>query len=212
VQILEYPKINTIWKRESEKPCRIIVGEYSRPEFESVNRWHVTEKIDGTNVRVVWDGEKVEFRGRTDNAQMPTKLMLHLQQAFTVDKMRDRFTSPVILFGEGYGAGIQKGGGNYSPDQKFILFDVLIDKWWMEPDSVQAIAASLDIFYVPKLGTMNTEDIVSMVANGQISASYISSLAKIEGVVCRSVPSLFNRKGERVMWKIKVKDYEALKA
>ena len=209
MQILEYPKINTIWKRESEKPCRIIVGEYSLPEFESVNRWHVTEKIDGMNVRVIWDGEKVEFRGRTDNAQMPTKLMLHLQQTFTVEKMHEKFTNPVILFGEGYGAGIQKGGGNYLPDQKFILFDVLIGDWWMEPSAVQDIATGLNVAWVPALGFWSTRDAIEFVRVG-LHSKVGDCVA--EGVVCRSVPQLFNRRGERVMWKLKVKDYEALKA
>ena len=213
--IFEYPKINTIWKRESEKPCRIILGAYSRPEFETVNRWHVTEKIDGTNVRVIWDGDKVEFRGRTDRAEMPTKLMLHLQQTLTPEKLASKFSGPVILFGEGYGAGIQKGGGNYSKDQKFVLFEILIDGWWLEPCNVQDIAASLEVPVVPNLGTMETQEAIDIIEHPDWNLGSFSKLAetpqtKIEGIVCRSVPDLFNRRGERAMWKLKVKDYAAL--
>ena len=31
-----------------------------------------------------------------------------------------------VLYGEGYGAKIQKGGGNYRADQDFVLFDVRV--------------------------------------------------------------------------------------
>ena len=212
MNIIEYPKINTIWKRESEKPRRIMIGAYSKPEFETVNRWHVTEKIDGTNVRVIWDGEHIEFRGRTDRANMPTKLMLHLQQTFTPEKMKEKFSAPVLLFGEGYGAGIQKGGGNYCADQRFILFDVLIDGWWLEPENVKGIAQALEIPSVPVFGCMSTDDAIDLIAFNL--ETLISELAATphaaEGIVCRSAPALLNRKGERVMWKLKLKDYAAL--
>lgn len=210
MQIIEYPKINTIWKREREKPCRIMPGQFSRPEFETIDLWHVTEKIDGMNVRVIWDGETVDFRGRTDRAQMPTNLMAHLKEAFPVEKMKEKFPGPVILFGEGYGAGIQNGG-NYSPDQKFILFDVLIDGWWLEPENVKDVAGCLEIDSVPAFCKMSTESAIDLVAGRERLLSEIAPKAIVaEGIVCRSVPGLFNRRGERVMWKLKVKDYNGL--
>ncbi len=208
MEIIKYPKIQTIWKRESERPCRIIPGEYSRPEFETINRWHVTEKIDGMNVRVIWDGEKVEFRGRTDRAEMPKNLMGWPDANLPAEKMAEKFTSPAILFGEGYGAGIQKGG-NYSPDQEFILFDVYIDGWWLEPENVNQIAGSLGIDSVPDFGAewIGTEAAIDLVRSG-LGSEVGSRVA--EGIVCRSVPTLFNRYGERVMWKLKIKDYNQL--
>lgn len=211
IDIIKYPKIQTIWKREGGRPCCIVQGSYSRPEFESVNRWHVTEKIDGMNVRIIWDGERVEFRGRTDRAQMPQGLMEHLRAAFTADKMKNKFPGPAILFGEGYGAGIQKGG-KYSQDQKFVLFDALIDGWWLEPENIEDIAGCLQIDSVPVLGTMDTMGAIDHVRRchdiGNISRLAETPYVVPEGIVCRSVPTLFNRRGERVMWKLKVKDYQ----
>ena len=210
MEMIEYPKIQTIWKREAERPCHIIPGEFSRPEFGSINRWHVTEKIDGMNVRVCWDGENVDFRGRTDRAEMPKGLMAHLQETFTVEKMKEKFPGPVILFGEGYGAKIQKGG-NYSPDQKFVLFEVLVDEWRLEPDNIKDIAGCLGINNVPFLGIMSTEEAVAQVNTLKWSSKLAETPdAAPEGIVCRSIPTLFNRRGECVMWKLKIKDYRHL--
>lgn len=76
----EYHKIQTVFKREQEKPNRILEGEYSDPAFEFLrqNRWMFTEKVDGTNIRVMWDGTNVVFGGKTDNAQIPAFLLQRL--------------------------------------------------------------------------------------------------------------------------------------
>ena len=39
---LLYPKINTIWKRDEKNKFNIIVGDYSCPEFENINKWLAT--------------------------------------------------------------------------------------------------------------------------------------------------------------------------
>ena len=63
---------------------KLIEGKFRNPvvEFLKDNQWNFTEKIDGTNIRVHWDGHKVMFGGRTDNAQIPTSLVItKLQEA-----------------------------------------------------------------------------------------------------------------------------------
>lgn len=108
-----------------------IEGDYACPEFGSINRWMIDEKVDGTNVRIFWqpdDPFSPSFGGRTNNAQMPTSLLQHLQHTFTREKMQKQFPDvhKVILFGEGYGPKIQAVGGRYRKDVSFILFDVVI--------------------------------------------------------------------------------------
>ena len=66
----EYPKIYGPFKRHTEGPDKnkLIPGSWTVPEFEDLecNDWIWTEKVDGTNIRVHWDGHKVSFGGRTD--------------------------------------------------------------------------------------------------------------------------------------------------
>ena len=47
----EYPKINSLYKRDPEKGNNIILGDFSLPEFFYLKDllWECTEKIDGTN-------------------------------------------------------------------------------------------------------------------------------------------------------------------
>ena len=66
------------------------------PEFDYLqqNRWEFTEKCDGTNIRVspcvFPDGRQVmRFGGRTDAAQIPTRLLTHLQSIFSFERFTD---------------------------------------------------------------------------------------------------------------------------
>lgn len=111
-----YPKIETLYDRDPVT-FKVIPGKLRFPEFALITHWHVTEKIDGTNVRV-WlkpDGSVV-YGGRSDNAQMHAGLLMHLVNTLPAAKVAAAFDpgTEAILFGEGYGAGIQKGGA-YRP-------------------------------------------------------------------------------------------------
>ena len=209
-----YPKINTLWKRDPDNKFNIIRGDFSCAEFDNIKRWYVTEKIDGTNIRVMIDFGRgsIIFGGRTDNAQIPPMLMKYLQETFTMDRIRQAFPfteGSVILFGEGYGAKIQKGGGLYRSDNAFILFDVWIDPWWLEQDNVKDIAEKLGIDHVPFLGIMTYEEVVSILV-GKPKSMIAQSDKVVEGFVARSYPLMFFRHGGLIMWKLKVKDYEKL--
>ncbi|MDD3961300.1 MAG: RNA ligase family protein [Bacteroidales bacterium] len=206
---MKYPKINTLWKRD-EKTHKIVDGDFSRPEFENIKGWHVTEKIDGANIRVKCENSVVKFDGRTDEAQIPTHLYEALSKMFTLAEFETVFsdTAPkkVILYGEGYGARIQKGGGAYRSDAGFILFDVWVDGWWLQRDAVEDIAKKFGIDTVPLLGIMTYDQIVDYVkANPE---SLVAKDTKImEGVVARSHPLVLFRDGTPVMFKLKVRDF-----
>ena len=109
-----YHKIQTVFKRDPDNNYKTLLErQFSRPEFEYLADcvWVFTEKVDGTNIRVMWDGVKVIFGGKTDNAQLHAQLVQHLRDTFTEDLMMEAFGAEgnVCLYGEGYGAGIQKG-------------------------------------------------------------------------------------------------------
>lgn len=159
----EYLKIQTVYLRNPDTNFKTLLeGLFAKPEFELLKdcQWIWTEKVDGTNIRVMFTGEKVYFGGKTDNAQTPTFLLQVLQDMFPLEKMQEVFGvaglegSPrVCLYGEGYGAKIQKGGGRYIPNgSSFILFDVKIGDWWLERENVEDIANKLGIDVVPIVG------------------------------------------------------------
>ena len=142
----EYPKIETIFNRDTEGTKKLIFGTYrdETVKYLRFNDWQFTEKIDGTNISVEWDGHAVSFHGRTERAQIPKHLLEYLEKTFLTTEAEELFEQTygdknVILYGEGYGAKIQNGG-NYRFDVSFILFDVLIEDNWQEREWVEKTA------------------------------------------------------------------------
>lgn len=203
-----YPKINSLWKRDEQG--KIIEGDYSCQEFLSVKHWVITEKIDGMNIRIIFKDGKIDIKGRTNNAQIPHKLKLYIDGMLNEKIMGEIFkgANEVILFGEGYGGKIQSGG-LYSEEEKFILFDVWIDGWWLEFDKVFDIGIKLGIEIVPTFGVHEKEFVINKVRNG--FNSLLSMEKQAEGMVAKSYPLMFNRKGELIMWKLKTKDFHEVK-
>lgn len=205
----EYHKIQTLFLRDPETKFKTLLeGHYAKPEFEYLKdcEWTFTEKVDGTNIRVLWDCLTISFRGKTDRAQIPTFLLSQLEKTFDpiIGKISEIFDCPVCLYGEGYGAKIQKGGGNYRPDQGFVLFDVKIGDWWLKREDVEDVAGRLALECTPLVGGGTLADMVEMVRDGIISKW---GDFQAEGVVARPQIELKARNGERIITKLKTRDF-----
>lgn len=202
----KYNKIQTVFKRDEGK---IVEGDYSLPELEYLkdNEWEFLEKVDGCCIRVFWDGKRINFGGKSDDAQMPMKLLYKLQRIFygKEDLFEKIFGAcDVCLYGEGYGAGIAKGGGNYSKELNFVLFDVKVEEWWLERKNIEDVASKLDIDIVPIVGTGTLEEMVEM-ARGGFDSRWGKFTA--EGIIAKPMIGLVMRNGDRLMTKIKHKDF-----
>lgn len=204
----EYHKIEGLYKRD-ELTKKLILGEYRSEAvaFLSECQWEFTEKIDGTNIRIHWDGHRVEFAGRTDKASIPNKLMEYLETTFGGEVNEQVFEEhfgdkDVILFGEGYGAKIQNGG-DYRPDNSFILFDVMVEDVYLRREDVENVARYFGIDVVPVVLTGTIREAVDFVKNRPSSTI---GKAKMEGLVGRPKVELCTRSHGRVIVKIKVRD------
>lgn len=209
----EYHKIEGLFKREETRPHKLIIGEYRSPEVEMLKEidWEFTEKIDGTNIRVMWDGHKVSFGGRTDNAQLPVPLYERLQDYFGGDVGEQMFEqvfgeSEAMLCGEGYGAKIQKGGGNYKSDGvDFILFDVKVGESYLLREDIVDVASKFSLGIVPIILVGTVQQAVDKVKGG-FNSTFGGFEA--EGVVGKPKIELRKRNGERIIVKIKAKDFK----
>ena len=213
---MKYHKINGLFKRDKQGK---FTDEFADPTFEALwdnVLWNATEKVDGTNIRLYKDGT---IGGRTDNAQIPAKLLdtlnpisEHLQ---SLDLPED-----TVLYGEGYGAGIQSGG-HYREDQGFVLFDVMIGGNFLERHNVDDIASKLSIKSVPALANTRFDGNV-MVRYGHTLKQWYEAFkynlmtehsilhtqnGRLEGVILTPQGDLKDRMGKRIITKLKHKDF-----
>lgn len=205
----EYHKIDTLFKRDMESRKKtLVVGDWSQDVFAYLadNQWEFTEKVDGTNIRVIIADGAVTFGGKTDNAEIPAPLVKRLQERFLpqTDSLLEAFPDGGCLYGEGYGAKIQSGG-NYRPDQDFVLFDVKVGDWWLQRAEIEDVATKVGVDVVPVIGRGTLHDAVAMARYG-FNSTWGSFMA--EGIVARPCVELKTRNGSRVITKIKHRDFE----
>lgn len=217
----EYQKIQTLFKRDERNI--IIPDQFTYPEFEVLKdlKWECTEKIDGTNIRIELessgnpeDGIIMSFKGRTDKAVIPEHLLTKLNWLFDREHLMEVLNITdetqdcnITLYGEGYGAKIQKGVNYISNDVNFILFDVKIGKWWLDRESIKDIADKLGINVVPLMGYMTIPEAIEYVKKGFKSTIAENKDYDAEGLVLKAPCGLLKRDGERLITKIKTVDF-----
>ena len=209
--MIEYTKIETVFERDIDGSKKLIEGKFRNKAVEYLkdNLWICTEKIDGTNVGIVWDGHRVSFQGRSEGSSIPAHLINALNAMFGGDTNEELFeqtfgSKNVILFGEGYGKKIQKCGADYRGDVSFILFDVWVDGIWLERENVESIAKIFGIDVVPVIMTSTLTEAVEYVKKKPQSTI---GCAPMEGLVCRPVVDVLDRLGKRIIVKVKARDF-----
>lgn len=220
---MEYHKITSLYERDKrtlkfKEPLVLANSLYG-----IINDWIWTEKVDGMNIRVYWEPsvmltpvdngpgmpeyskESLGIDGRSNEAQIPSELMDNMIKLLDKDRFRACFPKvKVTIYGEGYGRGTAKGGGNYG-DPKFIVFDVNINGFWLGANNVRDVATKLGLESVLKVLHGSLADATELVRNG-----FKSNLGncRAEGLVGRTIEPLFDKQGRRLICKIKTRDFE----
>ena len=67
--MIPYHKIKNIFKREERGKHKLLKGCFTDEtvEFLKDTKWLWSEKVDGTNISIHWDGYNVNLYGRTEN-------------------------------------------------------------------------------------------------------------------------------------------------
>lgn len=200
-----YKSIKNVFKRDPDTGKR-DAGEFSRTEFEYLRncQWIWTEKLDGMNVRVILDGG-AEFRGRGNGAKMPGPLMKRLRNEFDTEEVLARtneYGEGLCLYGEGVGAGIQRG--NRYGEQFFVMFDAMTDYGWASRHEMLDIAARLGILTAPVVLVGTVAEAIKKVRWG-LRSEYGPFFA--EGLVGRPCLELRDRYKQRIITKIKHRDF-----
>ena len=216
MKFVKYPKIETCFQRDTATK-KLLDDVWRSDELEYLKNceWIWTEKVDGTNTQIRWDGHRVTFGGRTENSNMPKPLAEFLEQTFGGEVNEELFEqkfgeNEVILFGEGYGPKIQSGGG-YRKDVSFILFDVKIGNFWLKRDDIEDVAKYFGIDAVPVIGYGPIQFAIDYIEEHPMSVVAQNNGGNgcfMEGLVGTPTVGLFRRNGERIQVKIKWDDFK----
>ena len=205
----KYPKIQSLYKRDMTKKHKpLIESDYTRDEYRVLKNavWESYEKIDGTNIRIHWDGEGFLVGGRTYAAKLHPILVDKIYNLLDAEKFKEKFDdTPVTIYGEGYGNNIQKVGPLYSSEYNFIMFDILIGNFWLTYETMKDLGEFFNIDVVPRImTTVGFDSAIDLCKEG-----FKSSIgnAPAEGVIIKPALGLKDRAGKRIISKIKCSDY-----
>lgn len=120
---------------------------------------------------------------------------------------------PVYIYGEFFGKKIQ-AGGNYDKDKnRFSVFDICVQGWYVPIDMLNDYAQKLGLDVVPYIGQMSIDEAEKMVMEGfKTRVPNVSNPDYMEeGIVARPVIPIKDPRGNRIIVKIKSCDYNDLK-
>ena len=210
--MIKYPKIRTPFQRDVMGSKKLIENVFQDEAIAYLKNclWCCTEKVDGTNIGIYWDGHGITFQGRTEKSEIPKALLQKLNGLFGGDVNEELFeqkfgSTHVILYGEGYGGDIQKKK-HYREDCSFILFDVYLPEsdLWLKRDAIEDIAYMFNIDAVPIVMTGTLQEAVGYVKRKPKS---IIADTDMEGLVCKPIIEMRDRQNQRIVIKVKVKDF-----
>jgi len=119
---------------------------------------------------------------------------------------------PVYIHGEFFGKKIQ-AGGNYDKDKnRFSVFDICQQGWWVPLDMLYDYTERLGLEVVPYIGVMTIPEAEEMVKRGFKTLVRDASNPDYleEGIVARPVVPIKDPRGKRIIVKIKTCDYNDL--
>jgi hypothetical protein len=209
-EIKYYQKIPTLYTRDEK--TKKLTTEFINPLVEYLKdcKWSFTEKIDGTNTIVYWDGNSVSFHGRTKNADVQKFMTDKLYEMFGGEDNAQLFeqkfgNKQVYIYGELCGNKI--GNNIYKKNVlDFIIFDVVINGFYLDRIDVEDISNYFNVPVVPVIMEGTLEQVVEYVK--QHNKSTLEGVdCYMEGLVGRPLQTILDKQGNRVIVKIKYRDF-----
>lgn len=185
-------------------------------------KWILTEKVDGANIRIVLTkpdekGDREYFIGSRKLLLNPddkgSKQFFDCLTEINIHKLINYFqdiNSTIVIYGEGYGAGVQKGG-IYSPTKNFRVFDIRIGSAYQDFEYVKKVCIDNQLNLVPIIGETSEityDECLWYLERNKKTLIKEGTGGDSEGLVAKFEPVLLNKYGERLIFKIKFRDFD----
>lgn len=207
-----------------------IDGENYRIEVTS-------ELIQGRDGEYTGVRFSVAFKGKTDNANLCKTLVPFYEEHYPNEKVFNALgikefipleefpehkwyiskENPIpdvtkvpkmyTIYAEGYGVSIQSGGGYIKDHTELIGFDVKVNDTYLLRENRDEILNKLGMPIVPFIGQFTIDEAIEYVKKGFKSTISQDKNLIAEGLVLRTPLGLKNRRGDRIIVKVKYKDF-----
>ena len=195
-----------------------IVGTGQKAYLEEV-----IERIKPT-LAELFPKESAKFAPKMNDKNQPVMYEFDSAEGYYPDSPIEKPTSadvyvveyeevPIYIYGEFFGKKIQ-AGGNYDKDKnRFSIFDICVQGWWVPIDILNEYAKKLGLDVAPYIGQMTIEEAEKMVMKGfKTRVPDVSNPDYLEeGIVARPIVPIKDPRGRRIIVKIKTCDYNDLK-
>lgn len=177
--------------------------------YENNVKMKASEKIDGTSVGIVWDGERISFIGHTEKSQFAPRYLEYLKNRFGTPEFESVVEEiagdkKIIIYGEGISKDYNVHYGFI--DGEFILYDIQKeDGTFWSREAVASVSTKLGM-KMPWETDMTIKEAIDFVKTRP--ASKLNSENKMEGLVLRAPVEIYTANHfERIICKVKVKDF-----
>lgn len=144
-----YPKISCPFLRVNPKDKMVDLNQYSDKYADLLSNveFSATEKVDGKNTNIIYDGNNVKFEGHTDKTTWTPEEETWIKNKFINDGFiqmcEQQFGEKTVQFcGELIGPKIQSNIYKLD-DYKFIVFDIKINNVFISREFVKEITNTL---------------------------------------------------------------------
>ena len=207
-----YQKIERLFRFDSVSK-HFIKNAYANKAVSLLlnNDWVFTEKIDGMNFRIYWNGHTLTYAGRTDDAKFSEYEKAFIESELVTPEREIMFEQmfgekTCLVYGELYGNKIGKVGNLYSDKLDFRVFDVEVMGIMLAWENDVASTLGFKTAPIVFIGTVN--ELLKMMPSLKHSTF---SNAPLEGVVGKPIGEFRDRLGKRIIIKITQRDLEKLK-
>ena len=200
---MTFEKYASIENSYREKFIELIRGTTAAQDT-----WFVTEKIHGSNFSIIYDGNEFKFASRggilepgdsffgyQDVVKDKLKAVLQIYSILSVDKEPEE----LVIYGEIFGPGIQKGV-NYGK-KDFRFFDIKVNGQFLDQVELQRFSSD-DLLMVPQLCFGKFDTVLNF--NCEFNSLILGQANNpAEGVVLKPNTTLFLDPDNRVILKKK---------
>ncbi len=118
---------------------------YKNTEILLFKECYALEKIHGTSAHINWRNGVLTFSPGGEKYEKFIKL-------FNVKKLekkfKEKFECDVVIYGEAYGGKCQKMSETYGKELKFVVFDIKVDKNWLDVPNAEEVTKKLKLEFV----------------------------------------------------------------